>query len=70
MYSSIDADLVYNGLITSLHSAFTFSKAEDSISMFLVNRFDLLSTTEVNHCKKSVNVSFGPCSLPQHINSH
>ena len=61
-HSSIDADLALSGLITSLHSAFTFSKAKDSILAFLAAESDkLFSTADVSLCEKSGKVSCGPC---------
>ena len=52
IHSSIDVDLALGGLITSLHSAFAFSKAKDSIIAFLAAKSDmLLSTTEVSFVK-------------------
>lgn len=61
-HSSIDADLALNVLITSLYSALTFSQAEDLVSAFLDNGSDILPfIAVVNLCKKSGNVSFGPC---------
>jgi hypothetical protein len=36
IHSSFDADLAFGGLITSLHSTFTYWKAKDSISAFLL----------------------------------
>ena len=62
IHSSIDADLALHGLITSLHSAFAFPKARNSITAFLAAESDiLLSTAEVSLCKKSGKVSCGPC---------
>lgn len=61
-HSSIDADLVLNGFITSLHSSSTFSQGKDSISAFLDNGSDVLPyIAVVKLCKKSGNISFGPC---------
>jgi hypothetical protein len=37
IYSSTDAVLAFNGLITSLHSPFAFSKSRNWISVFLPN---------------------------------
>ena len=60
IHSSIDADLALSGLITSLHSAFAFSKAKDSIIAFLAAESDtFLSTAEASPYKKSGKVSFG-----------
>lgn len=58
IYSYIDAHPALSGLITSLHSAFEFSKAKDSITAFLAAESDkLFSTAEVSLCK--IQVSFG-----------
>jgi hypothetical protein len=60
--ASIDVNLALNDLITSLHSAFKFLKAKDLIVAFLTDGSNiLLSTEEVNHCKKSGIISFGHC---------
>ena len=57
IHSSIDADLALSGLIASFHSAFVFSKAKESIIAILAAKSDmLLSTAEVNLCKKSGKV--------------
>jgi hypothetical protein len=62
IHSSIDADPAFNGLITSLHSAFPFSKDKVLIQDFLTNGSNvLLSTDKDNLWKKSRNVSFRPC---------
>ena len=62
IHSSIDGDLALSGLITSLHSVFTFSKAKDSIIALLATESNiLLSTAEDSLCKKSGKVSCGPC---------
>ena len=57
--SSINVDFVLSGLI-SLHWAFAFLKARDSIIAFLADGYDtLLFTDEVNLCKRSENIFFG-----------
>ena len=52
IHSSIDADLTLSGLITSLNSAFAFSKAKGSIIAFLAAETDtLLATAEISSVK-------------------
>lgn len=59
--SSIDASPTLSVLLTSLHSTFTFSWANDWIIAFHAAEFyTLLSTAEISLCKKSGKISFGP----------
>ena len=70
IHLSFHADLALNGLIISLALAFTFSKAKDSISDFLVDGSNiLLSTEEVSLCKKTENVFFGHCMTSENGSS-
>lgn len=58
------ADFVISGLITILYCVLAFTKAKDSMNIYLTSGSDIiLFTAEVTVKKKSVKDSFGPCII-------